>query len=184
MKITIAQGNALNFTADVLALKYARHPYGVDAKVLKQFLANGVNILHELPQIGGTFLMASNNLISSNSVFFVGLPALEKISYQDIRYFSQKVLSALENSTPGIQHLCLTLHGPGFGLHIQTAFTEEINGLLDSLQAARFPETLEQITIVERNHYRANKLKIYLQNIVRSGIVMMNPQYGFMRVTC
>jgi hypothetical protein len=184
MKITVAQGDILTFPVDVLALKYAQHPYGVDSKVLKTFLTNGIDIFHELPQIGKTFLTSSNNLISPNSVFFVGLPSLNKISYQEIRYFSQKALSALAYSAPGIQHLGLTLHGPGFGLQIQTAFTEEINGLLDTLQAGKFPETLEQITIVEHNHYRANKLKAYLHKIVRNGIIMMNPQYGFMRVTC
>ena len=123
-------------------------------------------------------------MLAPNSVFFIGLPTLNKISYQEIRQFNQKVLSALANSTPGIQHLCLTLHGPGFGLDVQTAFTEEINGLLDSLQTARFPESLKRITIVERDFYRAIAIKKYLQKILRNGIIMMNPQYGFLQVTC
>lgn len=38
MKISVKQGNALNFKADVLALKYAQSLYGVEQVIVTQLL--------------------------------------------------------------------------------------------------------------------------------------------------
>ncbi|MDQ3919806.1 MAG: hypothetical protein M3348_15165 [Acidobacteriota bacterium] len=169
--LTIKAGDALKFQADVLALKYAQAFYGVDAAVAELLSTEYDDLTSLLPKESGFRLLPSKEAIASKAVLFVGVKPLSQFGYQEIREFGRKVLISLADAAPETKHLCLTIHGPGYGLDETEAFESEIAGLLDAVKSGDFPAGLQRITIVERNFPRANRLNKALAGLLPGGLV-------------
>jgi hypothetical protein len=166
INITVEFGDALNVSADVLALKYAQALYGVDNIVVERLSESGQDIMSLMPKIAGFRLIDSRGRIGAQSVLFVGVKPLRQFGYQEIREFGRKVLVSLAGAKPKTRHVCLTIHGPGYGLDEVESFEAEVAGLLDAIESGDIPEDLSTITIVERNRARAERLKQFLLRLV------------------
>jgi hypothetical protein len=171
INIVVKCDDALSFTADILILKYAQALYGVDEAVVRRLEVSGEAVNHLLPGAGRFQMFPSQGQLGANSVLFIGVEKLRNFDYQGIRDFGKRALSSLADQVPGTRHICLTLHGPGYGLDESEAFKAEIAGLLDAIATNTFPKSLELITIVERNSRRAERLSELLSQILPKGSV-------------
>lgn len=157
--ITVEVGDATLCPADVLVLKYAQDHYGLDAVVADRLSQAGAPFTHLRPKVGGFRLLSSEGSIAASKVLFIGVDPLRQFGYQKIRQFARKALTALAGAEPAIEHICLTIHGPGYGLDEVEAFESEIAGLVDAITCHDYPESLSRITFSERNPGRATRLK-------------------------
>jgi hypothetical protein len=164
--LAVEVGDALSVRADVLALKYAQALYGVDHTVVARLSESGPDIMSLLPEVDGFSMIDSRGQIGARSVLFVGVKPLAQFGYQEIREFGRRVLASLAGANPKTKHLCLTIHGPGYGLDEVESFEAEVAGLLDAINSGDFPEELDKITIVERNRARADRLRHFLSRLV------------------
>lgn len=169
VNIIVQHGDALLFPVDVLALKYAQTLYGLDAAVVERLIGNGQDILPLLPKISGFKLLDSRDVIAAQSTLFIGVKPLRQFGYQEIREFARKALTSLAGEAPSTKHLSLTIHGPGYGLDESEAFEAELAGLFDAISGGDIPETLQRITIIDRNPGRAKRLKELLSRLLPNG---------------
>ena len=174
IRFIVEAGDALEFHADVLALKYAQAVYGVDAAVAALLSLQYFDLDSLLPKIGGFRLLASQGFINCTNVLFVGVKSLHQFGYREIREFGRKVLVTLAGAAPYIEHLALTIHGPGYGLDESEAFDSELAGLLDAIKNGDFPQRLKRITIIERNVARAKRLRKSLSQLLPSGLLQVD----------
>jgi hypothetical protein len=138
--IEVVSDDALQFSADVLALKYAQDLYGVDALVNEKLTQAGRHVA--FPPPSGFRLEQSVAGIRAARLLFVGVPTLREFGYREIRDFGRKVLSSLAGKAPETRHLALTLHGAGYGLDEVEAFEAEVAGLLDAISSHDTPDEL------------------------------------------
>lgn len=171
ISVEIENGDARSIEADVLALKYAQAFYGADAAVARRLFDEESDTASLLPELSGFRLLPTNNKVAAKSVLFIGVSKLYEFGYQEIRDFSRKVLDSLAIAAPKTQHVCLTLHGPGYGLDEMEAFESEIAGLLDAIKSGNYPDHLQKITIVERSVSRANRLLHKLNSLIPDGLI-------------
>lgn len=158
-------GDATTIEADVLALKYARDFYGVDAKVAQR-LPRSVSIC---PPEGDFSLVLGQGAVTAKCVLFVGVPVLYDFGYREIREFAARVLSSLAEAAPATRAVALTLHGPGYGLDERECFLSELAGITDAITSGRYPRQLETVEIVEMNKGRAGRLRELLDAFIPDG---------------
>jgi len=175
--IRVEEGDALKYRVDVLALKYAQSFYGLDLAIAKRFSEAKLDIDGLKPLPGKIVIANSHGHAMASKLLFCGVPPIGDFRYQQIREFSRTVLSALED-TPDIAHLGLTLHGAGFGLDEVEAFEAEIAGLADAISEGRFPESLQQITIIEQNTIRVRRLSETLKELLPQGRIFPDRGYA------
>lgn len=165
--IAVAVGNALQFEADVLALKYAQFPYGVDGAVFERFEERGLQV--RLPRVGEFSFRDTQGCIGASHVLFVGVSPLGDFGYTEIREFGRRVLTSLSREAPDAAHVALTIHGPGYGLDEIEAFESEVAGIVDAVTSGELPQALRAITFVERNAGRAQRLSTALKRLLPDG---------------
>jgi hypothetical protein len=174
MDIRVLQGDALEFAADVLVLKYAQHTYGVDELVIARLDAAGNAVQNKLPKSGDFKLINTAGQLAATCVLFVGVVELRAFGYEAIREFSKRALSSLaitsvsrgHENTLSTSHIAFTLHGAGYGLDESEAFRAELAGILDSVETGDCPPGIEVVTFVERNQGRARRLQKLLDSIL------------------
>ncbi|MEW6532085.1 MAG: hypothetical protein AB1473_14705 [Thermodesulfobacteriota bacterium] len=171
--VTVEVGDALVFPADVLALKYAQSLYGVDEAVVDRLTSHGQHIIRLLPKISGFRLIECHRAIGARFALFVGVKPLSQFGYQEIREFGRKVLTSLAGEAPSTEHVCLTIHGPGYGLDEAECFEAELAGLLDAIDSGKFPEALRRITIIDRNPARVKRLNDLLSRLLPTGRISL-----------
>ena len=176
IQFSVIEGNALNYKTDVLALKYAQYPYGVDRAVINIFSDQISNFQDGLPKIGDIYMVSSNELIGSEQIMFVGVNPLFQFGYKELREFSFKILSKLSNRED-IKTISTTLHGVGFGLDETEAFESEIVGFHDAILKGLYPKSLEEIIFIENRRDRVIRLTTILSSILPNG-VYINDQYS------
>lgn len=169
IRIEVQHGDALETPADVLALKYAQALYGVDGAAYQRLSGRGQE--PRLPDVDEVEIVSTQGLLGPDRVLFVGVPPLNRFRYQQIREFGKKVLVSLAKEAPQMQHLALTIHGPGYGLDEEEAFDSQLAGLLDAIDARAYPATLSLITFVEKSAGRAERLKRVLKDLLPDGTV-------------
>ena len=171
IRLEVVHGDALAYSADVLALKFAQRLFGVDRKVVSLLEENDIQVESRLPAVGTALLLNSAHVIAATEVLFIGVVPLGRFDYQTIREFAHSVLSTLTAERPSLQHLAMTLHGVGFGLDETEAFRAEIAGVLDAVAARERPPGLIRVSIVERDAQAAKRLTALLNSILPTGIV-------------
>jgi hypothetical protein len=172
LQISVAVGNALQFEADVLALKYAQFLYGVDGAVVERLDEHGLHA--RLPKVGESSFHDTQGCIGATHVLFVGVSSLHEFGYTEIREFARKVLLSLSAEAPGVAHVALTIHGPGYGLDEIEAFESEVAGIVDAVTSGEFPRALRVITFVERNAGRAHRLAVALKRLLPDGTLSVD----------
>jgi len=158
-QIEIVCQNVVNIECDVLVLKYAQAHYGVDAAISDRLTDARISPKSMQPLPGKYCWVESNEVLLSHAVLFIGVLPLPRFGYSQIREFGHYALKALTQENKTIKHICLTMHGAGYGLDEREAFLALLGGLYDAFREGAFPHSLEQISIVEGNNGRADRLK-------------------------
>ncbi len=159
INFTIQQGDILAYEADVVALKHAQKFYGADLKVLDALSVVGIAEDTLAPAVGDYRYVKTEGGIVAPYLLSVGTQLLREVGYKELREFAARCLSALAEVAPQTQHLAMTIHGPGFGLDELEALRSQFAGYLDALNAGDYPPALRQITIVEFNEDRLERLR-------------------------
>jgi hypothetical protein len=180
VNISIEAGDVRAFNADVLALKYAQGLHGADAQAVAWLESGGINVTTRLPKVSEYLFVKSEGQIAPNAVLFLGVEKLYAFGYQEIREFGRKVLASLAEVAPETRHVCLTIHGTGYGLDETEVFEAEIAGLLDAITGGTFPEHLERITIVDHDRDTVKRLDAMLSRLLPHGIVELDRK-GYFR---
>jgi hypothetical protein len=176
VRIVVENANALQYQADVLALKYAQALHGVDKAVGAALASRMPDLAVKLPEVGDFCLVPGTPELNVQQVLFIGVKPLRQFRYGEIREFARRVLTVLARSVPTAQHIAVTVHGPDQGLDEVESFESEIAGLLDCLSAGTVPAELRQISIVEIQPKRAERLKLLLAELLKTGIVAIGPK--------
>jgi hypothetical protein len=170
VRIEVQKGDVLKFPADVLALKYAQDLYGADLAVYER-LSEAGREPPSLPEVNGFKLIDTEGAIEADNVLFIGVVSLYQFGYQEIREFGRKVLVSLASQAPQVEHLALTIHGPGYGLDEEEAFESELAGVVDAIVTREFPANLRRVSFIERNAGRADRLQEALEKIIPRGVI-------------
>lgn len=168
--IEVKAGDALKINADVLILKFAQALHGVDLAVAKRLCLSEKN----LPGVSKYKFIHGRGRIGPSSVLFIGVPDLWEFRYKEIRKFTRKALTALLECASEVEHVALTIHGPGYGLDEIEAFDAQVAGLIDSIASGKYPPSLRTITIVELDSTRARRLKSTLARLLPKGILSID----------
>lgn len=160
-KISVECADIVEFSCDVLVLKFAQAFYGTDALVANLLKFNHQNLS---PRPGKFVLVPTMENLSAKNVLFVGVLPLYQFDYGQIREFASFAMQILAWKMADAQHVAMTVHGIGYGLDEKESFLAQIAGLLDALNSQTIPDSLRQITIVERNQGRAARLQQILKN--------------------
>ena len=147
VELEILRADALSYPSDLLILKYAQQFSGVDAAAVR---AAGIDVL-ELPVTGDSLLVPDPPHLLTQNLLFLGVEPIHKFDYRSIRKFAQRAISMAIDISPPVREISMTMHGVGFGLDETEAFTSQIAGIADALDAGRYPESLRAIRIVELN---------------------------------
>jgi len=161
MIVKIKKSDVSDISCDVLVLKYAQGRYGVDAEIAGRLKAHSPNLKIE-PKPDSYILIPSNGVIYARYVLFVGVTPLNEFDYREIRKFCIRALSAVKQELPTAMHIAMTMHGVNCGLDERESFSAQIAGIGDSDQ---YTVGIKQITIIERDGRRANRLREILRQI-------------------
>lgn len=172
IKIEVQHADALDFDCDALILKYAQSLYGVDAAVYARL--SQVNKEPILPKIGDAAISSSFGTVTARYIAFLGVDPLYSLGYVQIRDFGRRALALFSIDTRIIEHIALTVHGPGYGLDEIEAFESEIGGVIESISQGDFPEHLTKITFVESNTNRAIRLAQTLSKLFPAGQLLID----------
>ena len=178
ISIRVVEADALEFRADVLALKYAQQHYGVDRAVAERLGEQYPNLGELLPEGNGVTFLPARGSVAASAVLFVAAKPLRLFSYPDIREFGRRVLGTLAAEAPQTGHVALTLHGAGYGLDEREAFESEVAGLMDAIIGGNLPPALTRISIVERNAGRATRLQQLLDHLIEGGRISLDARIG------
>ncbi|MDT4952733.1 MAG: hypothetical protein QOJ02_871 [Acidobacteriota bacterium] len=165
-KIFVKEADIIDFSCDVLVLKYAQDFYGADAIVSELLGADpySSNYSIDISLLPGQhFLLPSQGKIAAKNVLFVGVVELSKFDYGKIRALAKKSLRILAKRMPEAAHIGMTIHGVGYGLDEKESFLAQIAGLFDAFHNNAVPPSLKRITIVDKNHDRAVRLRRILK---------------------
>ena len=142
IEIKVSLGDGLKFEADLLILKHAQRLYGIDYQVVQRLSKFHKEIHNSLPPVGEYLMLPTYGSLGVNWVLLIGVEELWNFSYQNIREFAYSALEYIDKSAPDIEHICLTLHGAGYGLDESEAFESEIAGIIEAIAENRFPKSL------------------------------------------
>lgn len=174
ISIAVQWANALEADCNVLVLKYAQASYGVDATAISMLAEAGNDISLLLPKPDGFRLVPTDGAFAAERVLFVGVSELSQFGYAGIRSFATRALAALAAAFPSARSLAMTVHGVGYGLDESESFRAEVAGILDAIESEDYPQSLEAITILERNQGRANRLHALLEEILPNGRILQS----------
>jgi hypothetical protein len=162
--VDLRAGDVFLERGDVLVLKYAQFPHGLDKAAIVALEKSGTRI--ELPPPWKCRFAESPSAIKASRLLFVGVPPLYEFAYKEIRAFAKQALKSLAEQAPDTKSVLLTIHGANFGLDEVEAFSSEIAGLVDAIGDGDCPGSLEKITIMERGEKRAERLKSVLPKLL------------------
>lgn len=172
--VEVKTGDAFKIQADVLVLKYAQQSWGVDAAITSHLSRFHKDLFSSLPLIGECLLIESYGSLAATTVLFVGVKPIGHFDYQEVREFARRAFDYLAQVMPNAKHVCMTLHGVGFGLDETEAFESEIAGCVDAIASGHFPRLLERITVIELRPERAERLRQTLALLLPDGAIKVD----------
>ena len=162
VELEVLQADALGFSSDLLVLKYAQHPYGADQAAIR---VTGIDE-SELPDVGDSLLVRDPPGLSSRNLLFLGVEPIYTFSYRSIRTFAQRALTGAMDISPPVREISMTMHGIGFGLDETEAFASQIAGIVEALDAGRYPDSLRAVRIVEQSRGRVDRMRRVLFSLL------------------
>ena len=123
-----------------------------------------------MPEEGVAGLVEGIPSIVSSRVLVVGTADLWTFQHSDIREFARNSLIALSHAPPSlVHHMVTTIHGVGVGIEADKALEAQIAGFQDAVRENYALETLQRISIVERDRTRALGLRGHLEKLLPDG---------------
>ncbi len=168
VELALVSGDATTIRADVLALKYAQKPYGLDKYVASKLNQSGVMAEEMQPLIGNTSYLSGLGAVAARHVLFINTPSIREFTYESIRRFGKQAITTLAQCAPDTQHIAMTIHGPGFGMDERECIRVLVAGCMEALNSGEAPGELQRITIVERDQWIAKRLRETLQRELAS----------------
>ena len=151
-RIRLEVADALRRPCEVLVLKWAQGPHGLDREVLAR-TGTSIDVL-------GPGHVAT--VRAPWPIVWVGTPALDRFDYRDVREFGRRAVEVVASELPEVRELCLTLHGTGVGLDEREAFRAEVAGIREAYAALPAGSALETVTVLEISERRARRLSAVL----------------------
>jgi molecular chaperone DnaK len=168
VKITVVNQDVATYSCDALVLKHAQGFYGADRTIAERLKEQGIALGDMRPLPNEFRLLPSRGGILASHVLFTGVVPLSNFGYEEIQAFAERALEILKVEIPDAARVAMTIHGVGYGLDEQEAFTAQLKGLWSALQERSIPAGLEQIVIVETDQERASRLQQRLDEIQSS----------------
>ena len=170
--VDVAEGDALDFPADVLALKNASGAfYGVDKAVAARYL-DRLGLPFPLPdQVGEGRVVESRRCIAAERIAVIGVPDLFDFGHREIRRFASAILQVLHREAKPTRHLALTIQGAALLLDAAEVLETELGGLIDALDDGYIPDGLVRITFVERDPARAEAMRTAVERVLPHGSI-------------
>jgi hypothetical protein len=171
VKISLMRGDALLTVADILVLKYAQAPHGLDRTVIRKFAASDNPVDHKLPPSETIYLLTAATSQLQGMCCLLAFPPWISLGTRRFVNFSRNALTFLASLAPGTRSVAITIHGAGYGLDETEAFESQIAGFTDSITSGMFPKLLEDIIIVEQSEGRVQRLQAVLKTLFPDGIL-------------
>lgn len=170
--VDVEEGDALDFPADVLALKNASGAfYGVDKAVAARYL-DRLGLPFPLPdQVGEGRVVESRRCIAAERIAVIGVPSLFDFGHREIRRFASDILQVLHRQPKPTHHLALTIQGAALQLNAAEVFETQLGGLIDALDDGYIPDGLQRITFVERDPARAIQMRTAVERVLPDGSI-------------
>jgi hypothetical protein len=174
--VEAVEGNALDYQADVLAVKHAPRSGGLGAQVRK-YLGEDAAMLPEADEYR---IFPGRGVARAEYVLMVGAPPVPELRYPQLRTLSHRFLEALWESGLNAEHMATTLHGvrTGAGLDEVEAFRSLLLGLADAYEEGHYPPTLQRITFVEKDDNRVRVMQDALQKFLPAASSVPEPPPG------
>ncbi len=170
--------NVTECAADVLALKYANALFGADRTVAKALGKTEDEILQMIPTPNAYKLFPGLGRIEAKQALFLNVGDLYSFNYAAIRQFASQVLKVLIQADVPTRHLAMTIHGVGYGLDEAEVVRAQLAGYLDAFESGYYPPEIELITIIERDIYRAERLRAILDEAIPTATIMVPKVVG------
>ncbi|RTL54567.1 MAG: hypothetical protein EKK40_01860 [Bradyrhizobiaceae bacterium] len=158
--VDVVQGNILNRSCDLLALKHADGFYGIDARISEAIGFKAVVPKRKIRVVPGRG-------IEARKVAFIGVGPLVEFDYAEIRKFGQDVIF-LAAKHEDVRRICMPIHGPGYGLDEAEAFSSLVAGIFDASSDEKSSRRIESVEIVEINETRARRFSSILSELLNS----------------
>jgi hypothetical protein len=160
VEIVIANADIAQLSADLLVLKHADGFYGADAAI-----AEAIGFGGHVERSDARFCHATG--LAAPEVLFIGVGPLSDFRYERIQEFGAQAIQLAQGHR--VQHLGLTIHGPGYGLDPEESFCSMLAGLIGEWK--RTPGALRKVTIAERSQRRCEILnKVLLERLTEFGL--------------
>jgi hypothetical protein len=164
-RISVQKADVLSFPCNVLVLKYAQAWYGADLDVATTLdLERGWSLGGDFVAPGQFRFVESEHRIAADLVLFEGVPQLRAINYAKIREFSRSSILHVHQFLPDARHLAMTIHGVNLGMDERECFLSQLAGVLSALEDDSILTRLEEISFVEKNAQRAERLSKILKD--------------------
>lgn len=151
--IDVVHGDAIEFEADILMIKYAPMAGGLDSRVRNLVKkAGNMALSQDLPAPGQYRLINTPaKTVNSKQIVMVGTVNIFDLDYEQLRQLGHDMLASLHHAGTQASHVATTAHGinTGIGLDEVEAFRSLLLGFADAAEAGKVPPGLEKITIVE-----------------------------------
>ena len=179
--IEIAYENVLDFSTDVLVLKYAQASFGADKQIVERLYEQGVSLRHVLPAPTQGLIVDTHRCLFTRKTVFIGVPSLNELWYPELEALGNHAISLVATQLPDARHIAMTTHGAGFGLDGRHSFEHLLNGIINAIQDGLVSAELQRISIIEHQLEIAIELSEILEETVRRGILLMN-EHGLTRL--
>jgi hypothetical protein len=169
--VEVVYGDALEYEADVLAVKDTPQFSGVDVQITHRMKAKNLHPEQRFLE-DGSYLISGQQVTRAKQVLYTSTDfdayGEYYINYTWLRKLGRRFLENLWEAGETVRHLAMTIHGPGLGLDEIESFRSLLLGLTDAYAANHFPPSLERVTFVDRNEKRVQRLREALQHFLSS----------------
>jgi hypothetical protein len=155
MDIAVANISITEVPADLIVLKFANDFYGAD-----QAVAKAIGFKEDVAP--GEAKFRSGPGIVAREAVFIGVGPLHGFRYEQIQAFGSTAIRLARTHRTPVEHLALTVSGPGYGLDLEQAFLSLIAGIVAEWKPG--VSALRRVTVVERLDKRCAVLKKILED--------------------
>lgn len=167
--IVVVGGDVLGTDCDVLVLKYAQGPHGVDYAIaeplgLTERDFSGLSV-------GRHLLIRTGGRLRAKAVLYLGVPGPMEFGYADVRDCARESLRILAGQDCEKAEVATTMYGAGLWLDEREAFDAQIAGMMEYLKAPVNGWVPDRVAIWERDGNRAGRLTELLAGLELGGAV-------------
>lgn len=175
VSITVFEGDVADYRGDLVFLKRAEFLMGAD-----KYVANRVGFFSTLGS--GEWKLVEATSMNVPYVLFIGVGNAYEFRYEQICAFARQAMEFSAKLGLQLRSIGTTIHGPGLGLDEREAFFSLMSGFADAFRIGPVPTDLANITIIERDSKRAQRLRDYLLQIRSEGVLSPGTGAGDLNV--